>query len=502
MKIKIPILVTIVAISATYAKAQWQQTSAPSTSQVRSIAISGPNIFAGYENGHGVYRSTNNGAVWTPANNGLGGSAIYALAIKDTNIYAGTDGGGMFLSTNNGNTWTAINNGLPIGYNTYIFIYSIVIDGSKIYVGTSNGVYVSNNNGGGWTAANTGLPNGESSMSIIKYGTIFFTSISNGHGVYRSTNNGNSWVPVNTGLPSGNCYVSTFGISGSNIFAGDQTYGLFSSNNNGNSWTNVNYSVSDFSVRTIEVSGTNIFVGTQHGKFLSNDNGNSWVSINDGMSGNGANSFGINNTTIFAGTFGGVWNRPLSEITDCFTSYSTSYDSIQNTFTLNVDSASTATAITYHWDFGDGATSTLATPSHIYTTDSLYNVCMKIFTTSGDSCSYCHIIGIDSSGNIIRTTGFTLVVQKPNMTTNILNKKEEETKIKVFPNPTNGIVTINGSNLSSIEIYNLIGEKIYNQSNLKQQTSNEIDLSKSQKGIYFVKIYDGIKMYSQKIIVQ
>lgn len=67
-----------------------QQTSEPSTSQVRRVAINEPNIFAGDENGH-MHLSSNNGGVWTPVNNGLDGSAIYALAIKDTNIYALTN---------------------------------------------------------------------------------------------------------------------------------------------------------------------------------------------------------------------------------------------------------------------------------------------------------------------------------------------------------------------------------------------------------------------------
>lgn len=38
---------------------------------------------------------------------------------------------------------------------------------------------------------------------------------------------------------------------------------------------------------------------------------------------------------------------------------------------------------TYFWDFGDGFTSTLATPSHIYTTEGIYTIRVKVVTDSG-----------------------------------------------------------------------------------------------------------------------
>lgn len=46
------------------------------------------------------------------------------------------------------------------------------------------------------------------------------------------------------------------------------------------------------------------------------------------------------------------------------------------------------------------------------------------------------------------------------------------------------------------------GEKIYYNSKFNAQTSNEIDLSAFQKGIYFMKIYDGEKTYLKKVAVQ
>jgi hypothetical protein len=73
--------------------------------------------------------------------------------------------------------------------------------------------------------------------------------------------------------------------------------------------------------------------------------------------------------------------------------------------------------------------------------------------------------------------------------------------VSVFPNPSRGHFQLTFSNMQSVngrlEIYNVFGEKI-----LQQQLTNEFDLSDSPKGIYLVKIHDGEKIYTQRIVVQ
>lgn len=75
--------------------------------------------------------------------------------------------------------------------------------------------------------------------------------------------------------------------------------------------------------------------------------------------------------------------------------------------------------------------------------------------------------------------------------------------VTIYPNPSNGTFQINSNGLqvSRLEIYNLLGEKIYTST--KNAESNfTIDISNQSKGIYFVKIYEGEKSYTNKIIVQ
>jgi hypothetical protein len=63
-------------------------------SEVISFAVSGTILFAGtyYD---GVYFSTNDGTSWTAFSSGLTGKIVDALAVIDTNIFAGLRDGGV-----------------------------------------------------------------------------------------------------------------------------------------------------------------------------------------------------------------------------------------------------------------------------------------------------------------------------------------------------------------------------------------------------------------------
>lgn len=185
---------------------------------------------------------------------------------------------------------------------------------------------------------------------------------------------------------------------------------------------------------------------------------------------------------------------------NCIANYTTSYDSIQNTFTLNIDSTITTSATGYHWDFADGTSSTLASPSHTYTADTVYNVCMKIYLASGDSCIYCHEIGKDYLGNIYRNPGFAINVTHANSIAGISQNLADKNNITVFPNPTSGIFTIiSKENEYKLIITNVLGEHVY-QSEIKNPKA-EIDLSKYPAGIYFINITTEKGTAIQKLII-
>lgn len=98
-------------------------------------------------------------------------------------------------------------------------------------------------------------------------------------------------------------------------------------------------------------------------------------------------------------------------------------------------------------------------------------------------------------------------LETPNLTGNYnlitglgIDEITEQFSFVVYPNPTTGIFSIKHQNIHqqmNIEVYNMLGEKV-----LQQQNSNEINLSSSPKGVYFVRIYDDKKSYTTKISVE
>lgn len=74
----------------------------------------------------------------------------------------------------------------------------------------------------------------------------------------------------------------------------------------------------------------------------------------------------------------------------------------------------------------------------------------------------------------------------------------KENSINITPNPSNGIFTVQSqsNNSKTIEVYNLLGDRIYSTS------TNKVDISHSPKGVYFVKLKEGENTYTKKIVVQ
>ncbi len=77
-------------------------------------------------------------------------------------------------------------------------------------------------------------------------------------------------------------------------------------------------------------------------------------------------------------------------------------------------------------------------------------------------------------------------------------------KIKLYPNPTNGIITLSvdeNSIIKSFEIYDLSGKLIKNSTFTENSPTNiNIDLSNFSQGIYFIKVTSDEGIYSNRLL--
>lgn len=74
----------------------------------------------------------------------------------------------------------------------------------------------------------------------------------------------------------------------------------------------------------------------------------------------------------------------------------------------------------------------------------------------------------------------------------------------IYPNPTSGIINIDGKNIMKVEVINIQGQKIYFNSSHKNQTSEliSIDLSGYSKGLYFLKVNTSNGIVLSKVVVE
>ena len=85
-----------------------------------------------------------------------------------------------------------------------------------------------------------------------------------------------------------------------------------------------------------------------------------------------------------------------------------------------------------------------------------------------------------------------------------ISKYDNNNTFNLYPNPTNGKLYIRGlkANIQTLDVYNMLGSKVYSIANLQHHLLNEIDLSGLPKGIYFINIYDGDTINTKKIVLQ
>ena len=143
-----------------------------------------------------------------------------------------------------------------------------------------------------------------------------------------------------------------------------------------------------------------------------------------------------------------------------------------------------STGTSYDWDFGDGNSSSVASPTHNYTTAGTYTVTLTA-----------------TLGNCTATSTLTIVVDPVG-----INDIALENGVDIFPNPSNGMFNVNFDLTEAADIkmtvVNAIGEVVrdYNLTNINSHKM-QIDLSSEADGFYFVNFLSNDTVVTKRISV-
>lgn len=156
-----------------------------------------------------------------------------------------------------------------------------------------------------------------------------------------------------------------------------------------------------------------------------------------------------------------VWNKVLNA-TD-----------ILNTMNCELQASETGLVAYYKFNQGNDSVNNSTVTSLLDSSSNANNGTLTIFTLTGATSNW-------RSGSTITTGNACATLGNSDF--------ENVTRITIYPNPSTGIFNIVSQQNASVEIYDLLGKLVYNQS--LANGTNSIDISNFNSGVYLLKATD------------
>jgi len=466
------------------------------------LTVSGGDIYAGT---FGVYKSTNNGILWSKISN-TWNAFVTTVAVSGDTILASTPSAGIYMTVDGGTIWSTINTGLPTNVD------AVIIHGTTFIAGTHSGIYISTNGGTNWTATN--VTDTVASFAVI--GDYIFAGSSSGGGVYLSINGGTSWTAINAGL--GNTTVYSLAIGNSYVFAG--TTGFVwrrllsevlpltvttSANPTAGGTTTGDGSYSPNSSVTVTATpntGYTFSNWTENGNVVSSNSSYTFtITANRNLVANFTPVVGnLSVTTSSNPTAGGTTTgdgsyAPNSSVTVTATANTgytfsnwtesgnivSSNSSYTFTITANRNLVANFTAIVGNFTV---TTSSNPTSGGTTTGDGSYAPNSSVTVTATANTGY-NFSNWSESGNIVSSSGsytFTITANRNLVAEFVQTTSISEvanTSVSIYPNPSDGKLSVSTYTECNLRVYNSVGQLILS----RQLSTGDTVLNIQDKGV-------------------
>lgn len=249
----------------------WSQIPVPFASYMETVVIginSMDHLFIGGP--ATLLRSTDNGNTWTDISPEEGYANIMTLCFDSLDIvYAGSRSGeGLFKSHDNGDLWTHL-----LNEN----VWCVNAAGDLVYVATGLGMMRSTDGGMSWDTVSNGLPpEAVYSTLIVQNGDV----LAGTRGLYRSPDNGDNWYFSSAGMIASDVHQVIINNEGVVFSLSDK---IWRSVDDGDNWENIGETLEIFQVIELETdnAGHLYLLGNPYDTrlYVSTDDGDNWTEL-------------------------------------------------------------------------------------------------------------------------------------------------------------------------------------------------------------------------------
>ncbi|HVG32873.1 MAG TPA: hypothetical protein VM911_07330 [Pyrinomonadaceae bacterium] len=298
------------------------------------VARVGVDVLGGGTQDNGTNRTTG-GLTWDPIL-GADGGFFVVDPLNPYILYAEYQSGTIFKSTNGGASFAPANTGFPSGP----WVTPIVLDPTSpaepnrvLFAGGSSQVYRTTNSAGSWSPSSPNVGGEVIAIAIAPSSSAIVYAGTSGGRVWRSSDNGATmanWKNISVGTIAGSATLPTrlvmdivvhptnpnvvfvvySGFSSStpaapgHVFRGTSTDGWVTS-----TWKNISSTLPDIPVNAIQVhpfAPNTLYIGTDIGVFRTTDGGLSWTDFGAGLPNVVVSDLALNSAgnTLRAATYG------------------------------------------------------------------------------------------------------------------------------------------------------------------------------------------------------
>jgi hypothetical protein len=286
---------------------------------------------------------------------------------------------------------------------------------------------------------------------------------------------------------------------------------VFISTNSGNTWQDITYNLNKTPIHCVIIDKQgNIYLGGELGVYTKTMNASTWSLYNQNLPNVAVKELEIQEATntLRAATWGrGLWEAPLinredhPRITNIETSIKPDNAGPMEAVPVHVQSVVSYSGIISQcyvkWSVDQPTLDSTITMTNIQ--DSTWRTNWALPDSSAGTKVYFKVFATASNGDITSSSKLMYTLH-PNPALSV--KEELQNEVKIYPNPTQGKVSIETLRpIEHYEIYDISGRVV---SNKKIQNLNrfDIDISELPTGNYTIRLFSGDWMVSRLISKQ